>query len=415
MRSSRTFDPLRTFAFAKALIASNAAERRRLGFAVKHRGSRCGKEEENHRSSKPKPARARISQTDVPAHSLEDALRIPRAIHENYGGHGTKPFDVAAAMDLKPGSSQFKMLSGAAIAYGLTEGGYNAAEITITELGRKILRPLEDGADLAGKREAVLKPKMVGDFLRKYNGSPLPKENIAHNVLIDMGVPANRADSVFGLIIESANSLGFLRDIKGTRYVNLSPPDGFVADTSAESDDSSTEDDKNEAESGTTDPSPPQPPVVRQTQADATLNRRVFITHGRNQSFIDPIKKLLKFGELEAVVSVEKQSVSKPVPEKVMTDMRSCGAAIIHVEDELRLMDKDAKEHVILNPNVLIEIGAAMGLYGRRFILLVKEGVKLPSNLQGLYEVRYQGDTLDGQATIQLLEAINAMKTEGET
>lgn len=362
-----------------------------------------------------KATRARISQADVPAHSLEDALRIPRAIHENYGGHGTKPFDVAAAMDLKPGSSQFKMLTGAAIAYGLTEGGYNAAEIVITELGRRILRPLEEGADLAGKREAVLRPKIVGDFLRKYNGSPLPKENIAHNVLIDMGVPANRADSVFGLIIESASSLGFLRDIKGTRYVNLSPPDGFVADSPAESDEAFAEEDEDGAKTRASTALPPQSPVVQQLSVDATHNRRVFITHGRNQSFIDPIKKLLKFGELEAVVSVEKQSVSKPVPEKVMNDMRSCGAAIIHVEDELRLLDKDAKEHVILNPNVLIEIGAAMGLYGRRFILLVKDGVKLPSNLQGLYEVRYQGDTLDGQATIQLLEAINAMKTEGET
>ena len=51
-----------------------------------------------------------------------------------------------------------------------------------------------------------------------------------------------------------------------------------------------------------------------------------------------------------------------------------------------------------------------MALYGRRFILLVKEGVKLPSNLQGLYEVRYQGDALDGGTTIKLMKAINEMK-----
>jgi predicted nucleotide-binding protein len=152
-----------------------------------------------------------------------------------------------------------------------------------------------------------------------------------------------------------------------------------------------------------------------QPASDLSKHRRVFITHGKNQSFIDPIRKLLKFGELEAVVAVEKQSVSKPVSEKVMTDMRSCGAAIIHVEDEMRLLDKEANEQIVLNPNVLIEIGAAMALYGRRFILLVKEGVKLPSNLQGLYEVRYSGDSLDGTVTIKLLEAINAMKSEKET
>ena len=51
-----------------------------------------------------------------------------------------------------------------------------------------------------------------------------------------------------------------------------------------------------------------------------------------------------------------------------------------------------------------------MALFGRRFILIVKEGVTLPSNLQGLYEVRYKGENLDGDVTIRLLEAINDIK-----
>ena len=368
-----------------------------------------GKESTKQKEGK----RVRISQTDVPAHSLEDSIRIPKAIFDNYGGDPTKPFDVAAAMDLRPGSSQFKMLSGAAIAYGLTEGGYNAAEIIITPLGRKILQPLEEGADLSGKREALLKPRIVGDFLRKYDGSPIPKENIAHNVLMNMGVPNSRVDSVFALIIESANGLGFIRDIKGTRYINLSPSDGYIP-SSNESEDEELENNSDTVQNPIAPPKE-EPEISEPIKpANITSNRRVFITHGKNKSFIEPIKKLLQFGELEAVVSVDKQSVSKPVPEKVMTDMRACGAAIIHVEDEMRLLDSEANEHIVLNPNVLIEIGAAMGLYGRRFILLVKEGVKLPSNLQGLYEVRYQGDALDGSATIQLLEAINALKAEKE-
>ena len=138
--------------------------------------------------------------------------------------------------------------------------------------------------------------------------------------------------------------------------------------------------------------------------------RKVFITHGNNTTFIDPIKELLAFGELIPVVSVEKQSVAQPVPDKVMNDMRGCAAAIIHVDGEQKLMDPAGGEVTTVNSNVLIEIGAAMALYGRRFILLVKDGVKLPSNLQGLYEVRYQGDALDGGTTIKLMKAINEMK-----
>lgn len=53
------------------------------------------------------------------------------------------------------------------------------------------------------------------------------------------------------------------------------------------------------------------------------------------------------------------------------------------------------------------EIGAAMALYGRKFILLVEKGATLPSNLQGLYEVRYEGDKLDYDSTMKLLKAFS--------
>jgi predicted nucleotide-binding protein len=140
------------------------------------------------------------------------------------------------------------------------------------------------------------------------------------------------------------------------------------------------------------------------------LNRRVFLTHGKNKSLLGTLRELLAFGEFEAVISVERETVSQPVPDKVMEDMRKCAAAIIHVDAEKETHEGEGAAQFILNPNVLIEIGAAMGLYGRRFILLVREGVKLPSNLQGLYEVRYQGDKLDSDATIKLLKAINDIK-----
>jgi hypothetical protein len=77
-----------------------------------------------------------------------------------------------------------------------------------------------------------------------------------------------------------------------------------------------------------------------------------------------------------------------------MDDMRSCSAAIVHVGTELKLLDPQGNEHRILNPNVLIEIGAAMAVYGRRFILLVEGGVTLSSNLQGLYEVAMRAPLL---------------------
>jgi len=136
-------------------------------------------------------------------------------------------------------------------------------------------------------------------------------------------------------------------------------------------------------------------------------NNRVFITHGKNLKILEQIKEIVAFGKFEPIVAKDRETAAKPVPEKVMDDMRQCGAAVIHVGIERTLYDKEGMEYPQLNGNVLIEIGAAMALYGRRFVLLVEDGAKLPSNLQGLYECRYSGDELSGAATMKLLKAFN--------
>jgi predicted nucleotide-binding protein len=364
-------------------------------------------------AKKPESAKKRkayLSQSDVPSFSLVEALRVPRAIWENYGGDATAPLKVAAALDLQPSSSHFRMLAGAALAYGLVTGGPKAAEIELTPLGRRVLRPLAEGDDLAATREALLQPRVIKEFLGKYSGAPLPRPTIAHNVLEDMGVPRDKAAEVHDLILEGARSVGFITEIKGQAYIDLSGVKLPVSAAASSEDKTSVVHDVLPPASAEKPPLDPAAETLFASSTPPEKMRKVFITHGKNKKFIDPIRKLLQFGDLEAVVATDAQSVSQPVPDKVMESMRACGAAIIHVDAERTLLDPEGQQQIVLNPNVLIEIGAALALYGRRFILLVREGVQLPSNLQGLFEVRYAGDGLDADATIRLLEAINDIK-----
>lgn len=365
----------------------------------------------------PEKTRSYMSQEDIPAFSIDEALVVAKVIFAEYGGGPSTPLDVAAGLEMQPTNTKFRMLCGASIAYGLTTGGYNAGSVSVTDLARRICKPTEEDDDLVAKREAVLKPRIIREFLSKYSGSQLPRSDIAQHVLEQMKVPQDRTKQVHEMILATADSVGFIRVIKEKKYADLvgtRPAGGGEvgaddAATSAES----------PAARAAAIPDPiasensTSTRVVASGPASSTVDgrmRKVFITHGKNTTFIDPIKDLLAFGELIPVVSVEKQSVAQPVPDKVMNDMRGCAAAIIHVDGEQRLMDPAGNEVTTVNSNVLIEIGAAMALYGRRFILLVKDGVKLPSNLQGLYEVRYQGDALDGGTTIKLMKAINEMK-----
>lgn len=350
-------------------------------------------------------ARKYVSQADVPSYSLDQAIRVPQAIADNYGKNPTKPLRVAQAMNMAPTASTFRVLTGSAIAYGLTEGGYNSDQISITPLGRRIVAPTREGDDLAAKREATLRPRIVRDFLTRYNESKLPVESIGRNVLDEMGVPSDRTATVYQLIIDSARTVGFLRDVKGQAYVDLDggtleiSPDATVPQVVEMPEEQAS---SNAAEAGE---------GSRPVQAAIRRNNRVFITHGRNQDIVGQLKDLLTFGGFTPVVAIEKETVSKPVPDKVMEDMRSCDAAVIHIGAELRLMDTDGREQKMLNQNVLIEIGAAMALYGRNFIMLVERGVTLPSNLQGLYEVRYDGAKLDYDSTMKLLKAFNDFRS----
>lgn len=171
-----------------------------------------------------KKSRPRLSQEDVPGYPLEQALRIPRAIAENYAYKPTRPLKVAEVVGMSPSSGPFRMITGAAVAYGLTTGAAQAPEIGITPLGMRIVRPTTEGDDLAARREALLRPKVVGEFLRTYDGAALPSDPIAMNVLQEKGVPTARLEDVLQMIIDEATSVGFIREWNGKRHVDIAEP-----------------------------------------------------------------------------------------------------------------------------------------------------------------------------------------------
>lgn len=358
--------------------------------------------------------RVRVSQSDVPAYSLDDALRVVYAISNEYGKQPTRPVDVATALQMMPNAGPFRMLTGAAAAYGVTDGGAYGELIGLTDLGRRIVAPVEEGDDVAARREALLRPRVIREFLQKYDGSSLPSNAIALNVLESLGVPRERAAKTFALIVSSAEVIGLLNDINGRKVVNLRGtvtrlrvvPDADETIDDSESDDA----ERIASQLALTEPKG-DPTLLPLPQPETTQNRRVFISHGSNKKIVEQLRELLSYGDFEPVVSVDKESTAKPVPKKVMDDMRSCGAGIIHVGTEKTITDADGTEHHVLNENVLIEIGAAMALWGDNYILLVEEGAKLPSNLQGLYEARYQGTALDHDSTMKLLRTFKEFKS----
>lgn len=399
----------------KASDKSAVGSARRSGASDKH-----GKKASSGAEATAVQMRSRIMQTDMPSVSLDQALRVAAAIWNDFAGKSAAPHDIAFAIGMTPTSGPWRALTGAAIAYGLTDGGYNADTIKLTSLGRRIVAPEEEGDDLRARAEAVLKPRIMREFFERYNRAKFPQDSIAANVLISMGLPKERASEAVKSLKETGKDTGLIRDTKTGLFVAL-PSNGSVPIVDRSGNDLDEKDDMDLSER----------PVIEELNASARIaasererasgttggpvappNNKVFITHGRNREVVNQIKELLIFGKFDPIVSVERESTAVPVPDKVFHDMRECSAGVIHVNSEGEMLDSTGKKHIHLNHNVLIEIGAAIALYNKRVILLVQKGVDLPSNLQGLYRCEYEGDKLDYEATMKLLKTFNEFRDQ---
>lgn len=366
--------------------------------------------------SKADEKRVYFKQADFPQSTLQQAQRIASALVDNFASDSGSPPDVALALGISPTSSSWPALTGASIAYGLTDGGINANVIKLTSLGRRLVAPEAEGEDIIARREAILKPRILREFFEKYRRAKLPNETIAGNVLKSLGLPGDRAEAAIEVIKANGSYAGIIRETPTGPFINLDSPGVPLPIATSDLGDRSSAPHPEDTSLGVVDaPSiasvtAPHSKIPAATPAFDAKANRVFITHGKQRAVVEQIKELLTFGSFEPVVSVERESTAIPVPEKVFEDMRSCGAGVLHVGAEGKYLDKDGNEHAKLNDNVLIEIGAAMALYGKRMILLVEKGVALPSNLQGLYRCEFEGDKLDYESTMKLLKTFNQFR-----
>jgi hypothetical protein len=352
---------------------------------------------------KPNPKGGRIKQSEIPKYQLDECIKLAQSLFDEFNGEAA-PHQLAIAFGISPTSSAWQYITGACVAYGLTEGAYNAAVIRLTDLGRRIVATTVEGDDVTAKVEAALRPTIIRQFYQKYDKGKFPSDKIAQNVLLSMGVPKDRLKDVYDIISNAGEVAGIIHRTKTGLYVAISTPSSGkheatkTTESGAEAEGSPDQVTGYEKEAESVSPIP------------KLVNNRVFISHGKNKAVVEQLKELLTFGKFMPVVAVEHETPSKPVSDKVMEDMRSCFAGVIHVESEEEVLDREGKTLHKINENVLIEIGAAMALYGNNFVLLVQKGIHLPSNLQGLYRCDYEGEKLDYPATMKLLKAFNEFK-----
>lgn len=356
--------------------------------------------------------RTYVSQTDVPRHDLEKAVQVPKALEDHYGGGPASPIDVATSLKSTPGSSWFRMLTGAAIAYGLTDGGSNSVDIKLTPLGRRLVAPTSEGDDRVALREALLKPRIVREFLMKYDRKKLPPAEIAQNVLATLGVDKAAAVRTYEVILESARYAGVLRVMKGGgEWVDLRG-----AQRSAQpaiSTDEQHDDDEGDDHQVIDDEGDGEPVDVEDRDDGAVVDgqestkpKPIFVGHGKNKGPLGKVEDILKSFNIPYKTAISEASLGQPIPTKVKNVMRECGSAILIFTKDEKFLDAEGAEVWRPSENVVYELGAASLAYDDRVVIFMEEGLTFPANFESIGHIPFEANRVEAKAMDLIKELI---------
>lgn len=344
----------------------------------------------------------RISQADIPGRSLSDGIAIAQALYDNFAGKSAAPHDIALALDISPTSSAWRTLTGAAIAYGLTNGGCNADVIELTDLGRRIVAPTEEGDDDIAKVDAMLRPRILRDFFQKYDRAKFPRNDIAKNVLSAMGVPSNRVDSVFDIVLENGRSVGAIRDTKTGPFVALSGITKAVEVDDAQTQNSLAADFEDAPSdlqvANAANPLPlPLPPAAP---------KQIFVAHGKNHKPLNELKSILDQFKIPYKVAVDEPNVGRPISKKVAQLMRECNAGIFIFTGDEKFENGEGQTIFRPSENVVYELGAASVLWENKIIILKQKDVNFPSDFKDLGYIEFEENQLQAHALDLLRELV---------
>lgn len=151
--------------------------------------------------------------SNYPRHSIDNALRIPRAILEQNAGKDCTPKEAAAFVGVGFGG-EFQLEISSSKKYGLLDAPARG-HVAVSNLAKKILRPKDPSDEIDGKREAVLKAPDIAEIYGHYRGENLPDEKFFDNTLVDnFGIPKEKLSEFKDIFTKSLLSAKLIEEHK---------------------------------------------------------------------------------------------------------------------------------------------------------------------------------------------------------
>jgi hypothetical protein len=302
---------------------------------------------------------------NYPRHSLNRALRIPKAMLDQNAGRECSIQDAAKFCQVSPGG-EFQTEVSSAIKYGLLERP-SPGRVSVTELAKKILRPQQDQDEVDGKREAVLRSPVISEVYTHYRGENLPDPPFLQNALVDtFKIPEEKVPdfiTIFRETLEQAELLEAHGD--KTRVVDASVD-----------------------HANTTEDSPALKKLARSIKVESTDSCFVMMPFAEpiGRHYVEIFEPAIKNAGLTAI--------------RADNDIFGTGKIMDQVWSGINTAKVLVAELTTRNPNVFYELGLAHAL--RKPVVLVSSNEKdVPFDLHHIRVIYYDvNDPFWGQKLI---------------
>ncbi len=326
-----------------------------------------------------------------PAYTLEDVVDIAGTIQNANAGLPFERALLAGALGTTPKSSAFTMRLNASAAYGLTQGGYNDAEIRLTPLGQAAASE-DDGRRKQALAEAAMTPGVFGKFYELLDGKRLPEGAAAQSILKrEQGVAESLTGECLSIIIANGEYAGLLREENGGAVVRIGaraqPQSQAVA--SPASPDVVAQSPGDVAQPALAPQAPETSGGAEDAARDARDNGRegkVFVGHiGESEAARFVASMLEQFGI--AIANPDFGADGRPAAlSGAAGEMRTAGAAA--------LVFAGNGQSQAARDGMLCMLGACLALYGERVVIFHETDAVDGLNLDGLSCVGFERERI---------------------
>jgi len=329
-----------------------------------------------------------------PIHSLEEAVKVAKAIQDKNAGRPWKPIFIADALGIRPTSSNFREIASSAYKYGLVDGTWAADLIGLTPLGKSLTKPVSPEQEMKARQEAVLKVDTFQKIYNYYKDAKFPTADAYFKNMLEQefGVARELVDECIQLLLDNGRFAGIVRDVQGSPYVvfETTPPEA------------SPERKPSEEEFEEQKPQVPAPEPVPQVPS---VNQ-IFVVHGKSTTPLEQLKRVLTEFRIPFIVAQDEPHVGRPISQKVADLMKTCTSAIVILSADEEYADAEGKITCRPSDNAVYELGAASVLYGNKIVILKEEGVNLASDFSDLGYIKFEKDKLDAKSLDLMKEFI---------